>query len=101
MSPRLRGRCLPSLRAAFRNAIPRCRSCSRGWLIAMHYVDVFWLVVPSVQPSWSWMNLVWGAGAILFVAGATATLAVWRCRRAARVAVHDPLLEWSVGYQAH
>jgi hypothetical protein len=76
--------------------------CGVGlWLFVVHYLDVYWLLVPSVRPRWELSDLLWTLGAIAFVAGATIAFAVWRHAAAPRVAAGDPALEWSVHYQAH
>ena len=67
------------------------------WLLAMHYLDTWWLVVPSVAPgavpAW-WLD----AGALLLVGGATLAGAAWRGRALAALPTGDPRLEASLGY---
>lgn len=67
------------------------------WLLAMHYVDVYWLVLPSVTPSVlrpDWMDLA----ALLLVAGAAIAFGLWRARGEAAYPARDPELELSVTY---
>jgi len=70
------------------------------WLLAVHYVDVYWLLVPEAG-RWSLADLLWNAGALAFVGGSTTALAIWRQPTVPQAAVGDPFLEWSLRYEAH
>ncbi len=49
-----------------------------AWLLAMHYLDVYWVVMPDAAPAGTphWLD----AGALVFVAGVTSL--AWAARRA-------------------
>jgi hypothetical protein len=67
------------------------------WLLVMHWIDIFWLVVPSLVPaavpSW-WMH----AGAVLLVGGAAVACAAWRAAGIAPLPAADPRLDASLRY---
>jgi hypothetical protein len=71
------------------------------WLLTAHYLDVYWLVVPTARPHWSLADLVWDLGAIGFIGGTTVAVAVWRSGEEEIRPIADPMLQWSVRYQAH
>ena len=68
-----------------------------GWLLLMHWLDCYWLVVPSVAPSavppW-WLQL----GALLFVGGAAILCALWRAAGIPAVPRSDARLQASLHY---
>ena len=71
-----------------------------GWLLLMHYLDCYWLVVPSVAaiavPAW-WLS----AGAVLLVGGASVAVATWRARGVAALPAGDARLAASLRYAGH
>ena len=69
------------------------------WLVAAHYLDVHWLIVPSGQPEgapYHWIDL----GALLAVGGVTVVYGVLRLRGEALVPVHDPALPEAIRYES-
>ena len=54
-----------------------------GWMLVMHYADVYWLVVPTLSPTpvAPWWDLGWDLGALLLVTGSTLAVAAWRYAR--------------------
>jgi hypothetical protein len=70
-----------------------------GWMLVMHFVDVYWLVIPaydavSARPHWL------DVAAFLFFAGLSSA---WMANRYARVAplpLHDPQLVAALKYEA-
>ncbi len=68
-----------------------------AWLLAMHYLDVYWIVMPDAAPGASWGYLL-DLGALLFVAGVAS--ATWAIRRRGQPALPsgDPRLEPSLEY---
>ncbi len=72
-----------------------------AWLLVMHYLDVYWLVMPSARPRWSPSDLWWDVSAIVFIAGAAIAVGLWRQSSVRSIPVGDPLLEWSLRYEAH
>ena len=68
-----------------------------GWLLAMHYLDVYWIVMPDAPHGGGvapWLDL----GALMFVAGVASV--TWSIRRAGEPAVvrGDPLVAASLAY---
>jgi hypothetical protein len=68
-----------------------------AWLLAMHYLDVYWIVMPDAphgSSSAPWIDL----GALMFVAGVAS--ATWSVRRAGEpvIARGDPLVKTSLEY---
>lgn len=68
-----------------------------AWVVAMHYLDLYWVVLPALHPEGfrpHWLDL-----AALFGVGGVATgFGVWRLRSAPAVPVGDPGLEHSLEY---
>lgn len=73
-----------------------------GWLLlVVHYLDVYWTIVPSVRPAWTIGCLLWDLGALMAIVGLPAALAIWRHGGARRITANDPLSQLSLRYQAH
>jgi hypothetical protein len=70
------------------------------WLLAAHYVNVHWLVMPSGLPTgarpFSWIDFA----AFLAVGGAAVLFGVIRFRGVRMVAAHDPLLPDALRYES-
>jgi hypothetical protein len=69
-----------------------------GWMLLVHWVDVYWLVMPRLspeRPAPSWMDLT----AFVGVGAAAVAWTVWRLRGTVLVPVQDPYLEESLRYQ--
>ena len=67
------------------------------WILAIHYLDLYWLVIPQVQPAsivpdWSTLTAFAGVGGAALAAG----LFLLRGRHA--LPVRDPFLAESLGY---
>lgn len=70
---------------------PRALAAIAAWLLAMHAVEVYWLVIPALPHAPAaphWMD----AAAVLAVGGGAAALAAARGSRVPPVPVRDPLL---------
>ncbi len=69
-----------------------------AWVLFMHYVDVYWLVMPAVSPNRVPVHLLDLTTAIgiggLFVAGTA-----WRLRRTSLVPLRDPRLSESLAFE--
>lgn len=68
------------------------------WILAIHYVDVYWLIVPTLSPDsigfhWTSITAFLGIG-LLAVA-----FTVWRLRGRFSIPVKDPYLADSLGYK--
>lgn len=70
-------------------------------LLAAHYLDVYWVVVPALRSDWQWSYLAWDLGGLAAIAGWSWSFAVWRVRRFRPVILSGALLRSSVGYEAH
>jgi hypothetical protein len=84
-------------RAAKRSAAVMCGV--GGWLLAVHYVDVYWLLVPAIRPAWTLADALWDVAALGLVAGSVAAAAMWR-RSAAPPASMGDRPGATLGYEA-
>lgn len=77
---------------------PRLLAAVAAWILAAHYLDVHWLVMPSVRPSdpYHWLDLA----ALLAVGGACAAFSITRLRGRAILPIHDPALPRAVRYES-
>ena len=76
---------------------PRRLSLVSAWLLFVHFVDLYWLVMPHLHPEGPRPSL-WDLTALVGVGGAAVAFVVWRMRGAAAVPVRDPYLEDSLRY---
>lgn len=69
-----------------------------AWILAAHYLDVHWLVMPSARPErpFHWLDLA----ALLAVGGACTAFSVTRLRGRAILPIHDPALPRAVRYES-
>lgn len=68
-----------------------------AWLLAMHVLDVYWLVLPALDPAGiraSWLDVA----ALLGIGGAATATAAWRARGHPPLPVRDPYVEQSMRY---
>lgn len=76
------------------------RLASAGaWMVVMHFVDVYWLVMPAYDSSGvrpHWLDLA----AILFFGGLSTAMGVSRYFRITPLPAHDPELVAGLGYEA-
>jgi hypothetical protein len=67
-------------------------------LLVAHYVDMWWLVIPTIgTPTPSWTDLA----ALCAIGGTTVAVAAWRARGAALLPVGDPYLKSGLDYASH
>jgi len=69
------------------------------WLLAAHYLDVHWLVMPAARPGGllvHWLDLA----ALLAVGGVTLLYGIFRLRGVPMVPIHDPALPRALGYES-
>jgi hypothetical protein len=69
-----------------------------AWLLAAHYLDVHWLVMPAVRPRapFHWLDLA----ALLAVGGACTAFSATRLRGRAIVPINDPELPRAIRYES-
>jgi hypothetical protein len=78
---------------------PRAMAAVAGWLVAMHLVDIYWLVIPShVQGTLvlSWLDLA----ALAAVVGTAVAVAAWRQSGVRIIAEGDPFLAKGAVYRS-
>ncbi len=69
-----------------------------GWLLVMHYVDMFWLVLPALtdaSPAWHWQDVT----GLALVGGAATSFGLLRSAGRAALPVNDPHLAESMQYR--
>ena len=69
-----------------------------GWVLAMHYADLYWQVMPVLYPNGAiphWMDFVW----LFFFVGVLALGLLYGLRTSALVPVRDPRLSASLSYR--
>jgi hypothetical protein len=77
---------------------PRRLAFVSGWLLAAHYLDVYWLVMPALHKDGSrphWLDFA----ALLFVVGASLAFGIWRARGTALIPYRDQQLAVSIAYE--
>ena len=69
-----------------------------AWLLLMHYVDVFWLVLPALHGggTFHWLD----APALLAVCGTTVAFGAWMASGHPLVPLHDDRLAAAVRYES-
>ncbi len=77
---------------------PRAMAAAGAWLLLMHLVDVYWLVMPEVSPDAlpHWLDL----GALAAVLGSAVAFAAWRQRGVSLLARGDPFLAAGLTYRS-
>jgi len=79
---------------------PRALGFIAGWILVVHYVDVYWVMMPALRhedahgltPHLADLTAIAGIGAAAFA------FVVWRMRGRAAVPIGDPYLEDSLRY---
>ncbi|HET7503346.1 MAG TPA: hypothetical protein VFK02_20135 [Kofleriaceae bacterium] len=76
---------------------PGLLAIAGGWLVAMHYVDVYWLVMPVLHPELSihWLDVA----APCAVLGLSTAVACVRAPARAVIAREDPRLAAAIAYE--
>jgi hypothetical protein len=69
------------------------------WLLAVHYIDMHWLVQPAARAGGFWFHWC-DFGALAFVGGLAVAFGVWLLRGHPLVPKNDPLLEHAVRYES-
>jgi hypothetical protein len=76
---------------------PRRLSLVSGWLLFVHWIDVYWLVMPHVNAEGP-RPVLWDLTAFVGVGAAVVAFALFRMRGTLTVPVRDPYLEDSLRY---
>ncbi len=66
-----------------------------GWMLLMHWVDMYWLVLPNLHPHgvhFSWIDVV----TMLGIGGLVLWLFMWQLGKHSLVPIHDPNLDHSI-----
>jgi hypothetical protein len=69
-----------------------------AWLLAMHFLDVYWQVMPTLHPEGIRLSAL-DVAAFVTIAGCFVTAAAWLMRRQALIPIRDPRLEESLAFQ--
>jgi hypothetical protein len=69
-----------------------------AWLLAMHFVDLYWQVMPTLHPEGLRPSAL-DAAALLAVGGCFVAAATWLMRRHALVPLRDPRLAESLAFE--
>jgi hypothetical protein len=69
-----------------------------AWLLAMHFVDLYWQVMPTLHPEGFRPSLL-DVAALLAVGGCFVAAASWLLRRHALVPLRDPRLPESLAFE--
>jgi hypothetical protein len=78
---------------------PHVMALAGGWLVLMHLVDTYWIVIPSrVQGAmvFHWADL----GALAAVVGTCVAVTAWRQHGVAAIAERDPFLARGALYRS-
>jgi len=68
------------------------------WLLAMHFVDLYWQVMPTLHPEGVRPSLL-DVAAFVAVGGSSVAAAAWLMRRQALVPLRDPRLAESLAFE--
>jgi hypothetical protein len=69
-----------------------------SWLLAMHFVDLYWQVMPTLHPEGVRPSVL-DLAALLAVGGTVVAAASWLLRRQALVPLRDPRLAESLAFE--
>lgn len=78
---------------------PKAMVAAAWWLLAMHLVDIYWLVIPSRYQGVlvvHWLDLA----ALAVVGGTAVAVAAWRQHRVSVLAIGDPFLPEGAAYRS-
>ena len=68
------------------------------WLLAMHFVDLYWQVMPTLHPSGVHVSLL-DVAAFLTIGGSFVAASGWLMRRQALVPIRDPRIQESLAFE--
>lgn len=76
---------------------PKALSVIAGWIMLVHYIDLYWLVMPAISPNSTpaqWTDLA----AFVGVGGIAIAFGLWRLQGRYTVPIKDPYLADSLRY---
>lgn len=76
---------------------PAALAAVGAWIVLLHYVDLYWIVLPALHPAGflpHWLDLA----ALLGVGGVATGVGAWRLRSLPVIPVGDPELERALEY---
>jgi hypothetical protein len=76
---------------------PRALAWVAAWTLLAHWVDMYWLIMPHLDPGGPRPSL-WDLTALVGVGGVAVAFTIWRMRGWAAVPVRDPYLDDSLRY---
>ncbi len=76
---------------------PRALAWVAAWILFAHWVDLYWVVMPHLDPQGPRPSL-WDLSAFVGVGGLAVAFTVWRMRGTAAVPVRDPYIDDSLRY---
>jgi len=77
---------------------PRLLAVAAGWMLLMHWVDLYWLVVPEVSREDAVPRLV-DMTVFVAVAALGTAFVIWALRRHSLVPERDPRLAESLAFE--
>jgi hypothetical protein len=77
--------------------LPRALAVVAVWLMVIHYVDIYWLIMPALFPAHPEPHLAHLAS-FIGVGGIAIATALWRARGHYAIPVKDPNLSYSLRY---
>lgn len=77
---------------------PRPLALVAAWLLAAHFLDVYWLIFPTLHPEGVFLDWTTPV-ALLAIGGLSVAFIAYRARGAPPIPRHDPLLEAGLGYR--
>jgi hypothetical protein len=69
-----------------------------AWLLAMHFVDLYWQVMPTLHPEGVRLSAL-DAAAFLAIGGCFVAAAGWLMKRQALVPIRDPRIQESLAFE--
>jgi hypothetical protein len=68
-----------------------------GWLLLTQWIDLYWVIMPTLQPDGP-RPALWDLTALIGVGGIAVAFTLWRMHGVAAVPLRDPYLADSLRY---
>ncbi|HTP27388.1 MAG TPA: hypothetical protein VMK12_17265, partial [Anaeromyxobacteraceae bacterium] len=78
---------------------PRALRAMAVWILVVHYIDVYWVMMPALRPSQGVAPRLTDLAAVVGIGAAAVAFVLWRLRGRPAVPVGDPYLEESLRYE--